>query len=435
MTMPSYPRAAVPPTAAAPQPRAADAGIKRAIVVAIVVVNLVLFGGLAGLQWAANEVAASVPTIPSDDLPLAETPRISEPRTFLLVGSDSRENLDDLTDFGAAGGQRADVIMLVQVLPDSGRMQILSIPRDLRVDFGGRVGRINATFANGAGDLVAAVAEETGLPIHHYLEVEFGGFAGIIDAIGGISLTFPYPARDRSSGFQVEAGPAVLDGKNALAYARSRKYQELRGGEWVNVEANDIGRTRRQQEVLLAILTQVDRPSSLGGFRRLVDALGGFVKVDSGFDAEAIIQLAWSMRGISGGDVETMTLPVVNHLQDGTAYVIRVEPEASSVIDAFGRGEAMSTSEEVRIRVLNGNGTPGAAGDVADVLTAAGFDVVDTADSARSDYQVTEIVAGAGRLALAEAIAEALGFGEVIVGRTPTDVDVVVIVGADAPNG
>ena len=76
---------------------------------------------------------------------------------------------------------RADVIMLLQVLPDSGRLQLLSIPRDLRITYGGRTGRINATFADGAADLVGAVSAETGLPIHHYLQVEFGGFASIID--------------------------------------------------------------------------------------------------------------------------------------------------------------------------------------------------------------------------------------------------------------
>jgi LCP family protein required for cell wall assembly len=339
--------------------------MKRAVVIFLVVANVVVFGALGAVWWAANKVSSAVSTVP--DLSLPGNVDLSQPRVFLLVGSDSRESLDDLTNFGPAGGQRADVIILAKVVPADGRVQLLSIPRDLRIDYGGRTGRINATFGSGAADLVAAVSDETGVTINHYLQVEFGGFASIVDAIGGIRITFPYPARDLSSGLEVGAGTQLLDGDTALSYARSRKYQELRNGDWVSVDANDIGRTRRQQDVLLAILTQVDRPTSIGGFQSLLDALGEFVTVDSGFDAEEILQLAWSMRSISGSDVESMTLPVQGFAEGGTAYVVRVEPEASTVIDAF--------------------------------------------------------------------IADALGYGEVIVGRTPIDVEVVVIVGADAPTG
>jgi hypothetical protein len=187
--------------------------------------------------------------------------------------------------------------------------------------------------------------------------------------------------------------------------------------------------------VLLAILTQVDRPTAVSGFEELVGALGGFIIADSGFDAEEIIQLAWSMRSISGSDVESMTLPVENYQENGTSYVVRVEPAASGVIDAFAAGSPMSVDAEARIQVQNGNGIAGSATAVATVLSGAGFEVVDAVDSARSDYQTTEIVAGAARLALAQAVADALGYGEVIVGRTPVDIEVVVIVGADAPTG
>lgn len=410
--------------------------MKRALVWFLILANLAVFGTLGAVLWAAREVSSSVSTLPEGDIPLSELPaELSDPRTFLLVGSDSRESLTSLEGFGPAGGQRADVIILLQVLPEDGKVQLLSIPRDLRIDYGGTVGRVNATFNSGAGNLVAAVADETGLPIHHYLQVEFAGFASIIDAIGGIRLTFPYPARDLSSGLEVGAGTQVLDGYTALAYARSRKYQEFRNGQWVSVDASDIGRTRRQQDVLLAILTQVDRPSSLSGFGDLVDALGGFVVSDAAFDAEEIMQLAWSMRSIDGASVESMTLPVRNFSEGGTSYVVRVEPDASNVIDAFANGVAMTTDAEARIQVQNGNGVAGSASAVGDLLSSAGFDVVGSMDSARSDYATTQIVSGASNLALAQAVRDALGYGEVILGRTPADVEIVVIVGADVPSG
>src|SRR3990170_5246090 len=100
MTMPSHPRVPQPP----PPVRK---GMKRTIVVSLIAANVLVFGALGVVWWAAQRVSSSVLTIPSTDLSLAGTPDVSEPRTFLLVGSDSRENLEDLTNFGAAGGPRA----------------------------------------------------------------------------------------------------------------------------------------------------------------------------------------------------------------------------------------------------------------------------------------------------------------------------------------
>ncbi|MDH5372272.1 MAG: LCP family protein [Acidimicrobiia bacterium] len=100
----------------------------------------------------------------------------SDPSSFLLIGSDSRENLPDdfVNYFGAAGGQRADVIMIIQVYPNDDRAQILSLPRDLKVELEGHgTQKINAAYAYGGGPLlVSTVRAVTGLPIHHYVEVE-----------------------------------------------------------------------------------------------------------------------------------------------------------------------------------------------------------------------------------------------------------------------
>ena len=148
--------------------------------------------------------------------------------TYLVVGTDSRENLpDDLEGkFGDFAGARADVIMLMQVASDE--VQLLSIPRDLRVEIPGHgVNKVNAAYAFGGPELlVETMSRETGIRINHYLEVDFGGFAGIVDALGGIELDFPAPARDLKSGLEVEeAGTQVVDGATALAYARSRSYE------------------------------------------------------------------------------------------------------------------------------------------------------------------------------------------------------------------
>ena len=408
--------------------------MRRSIIGFLIVANVGIFGGLAAVWLAADKVADAIPTI-EGDLDLAAPAGANEPVTFLLVGSDSRDGVpEDFTNLGNFGGQRADVIMLVKVLPSDGRVQIISLPRDLKVTYRGTSQRINAAYNDGAAGLLQAVKDVTPEPIHHYLEVNFAGFAGIVNAVGGVEMTFPYPARDVKSGLSIDAGTHVLDGQQALQYARSRKYEENRNGQWVYVRADDIGRTGRQQDVLMALLTQIDRPGSIAEFTDLVNSLGGFVQSDDALDADQIINLGWSMRNVGAADIDAITLPINYSSENGVAYVVRREPEAAQALAAFRDGvpfEATATGT-ASIEVQNGNGVSGSAGAVAAVITAGGYEVTRVTDSNRDDYQTTLVVARPRALTQAEAIVAMLGYGEATVGATPDGVDVVVIVGIDA---
>lgn len=410
--------------------------MRRVLLTFLISANVIVFGALAVVWFAANQVASSISTIPAGDLELDTPPvQTGEPRTFLLIGSDSRANLDDLTNFGDVGGERADVVILAQVLPGESRLQLLSLPRDLKVQWEGRSEKINATFAfGGAAGIVDAVQRHTGLPIHHYIQVDFAGFAGIVDAIGGIEMTFPFPARDTKSGFEVAAGTHTLDGDQAIALARSRRYEEFRGETWVSVDGSDLGRTRRQQDLLFAMITQIDRPSSIGGFQQLLDALGEFVFTDAGFDAEEILQLAWQMRGIDASALESKTLPVQISNEGGVSYVVEIQPDAANIVAAFASGDALEPARTaLRVEVENGNGVAGSASMMADTLTGLGYEVVAAVDSGRFDYSTTLVVARPSMLDAAQQVVTALGYGEVMAGRIPEGADLVVIVGADAP--
>lgn len=423
-----------PPPAPAPPRRA---WLRRTLIGFLIVANIAIFGGLAALLFAANEVASSIDTIASDDLPLVDPPsRAGQPRTFLLVGSDSREGVpeEEINLYGRFGGERADVIMLLQVLPDDGRLQLLSIPRDTKVTLDGRTMKINAAFSEGPAAIANAVVELTGVPINHYMQVDFAGFAGIVDAVGGIEMTFPNPVRDVKSHLYLDAGTYVLDGTRAIAVARSRFYEEQVDGRWVYVDASDIGRTGRQRDLLLAMLTQVDRPSSVGGFRDLVNALGAFVLTDDRFDAQAIIDLAWEMRSVGVADVDSMVLPVRGLDEGGVAYVVPIAAEAETILQAFRASTpiAAATADPIVV-VQNGNGRPGSAGAVAEALSVAGFEVADATNATRDDHGTTLVVARPTALTSAERIREALGYGSVMTGSVPSGIDVVVIVGLDAP--
>ncbi|MDJ0959335.1 MAG: LCP family protein [Acidimicrobiia bacterium] len=323
----------------APSPRPPQRR-RRGLRIITILLGMAVLGvtaAIAYLLWTDSKIER----IPDAQLPALATP-IEGPRTFLVVGSDSRENLPDDLDqgnFGTAGGRRTDVIMLVKFVPGEGA-QLLSIPRDLKVEIPERgTNKINAAFAFGGPDLlIRTLKDNLDIDINHYIEVDFGGFAAIVDSLGGVTIDFAYAARDSKSGLDVDAGTQTLDGAQALAYARSRQYQELRDGGWESVGATDIGRTQRQQGLLLALFDQVSTSSAfdLPGFAGTV---AENITTDAGLDLGALIDLGRSALQLSSSDLEGRTLPVRITNEGGVSYVVPVEPEAKATLDAFLNGE------------------------------------------------------------------------------------------------
>jgi LCP family protein required for cell wall assembly len=285
---------------------------------------------------------SKIDRIPEADLASLAAPA-GGPRTILVVGSDSRENLPDQLDqgnFGTFGGRRTDVIMLLKFVPGEGA-QLLSIPRDLRVSIPGEgTNRVNAAFTFGGPDLlVRTLRDNLGIEVNHYVEVDFGGFAAIVDSLDGVTLDFSNPARDSKSGLDVDAGLQKLDGAMALAYARSRSYQELQNGSWVNVGANDIARTERQQEILFALFDQVSSRSGAFNLPSFASTLAGNITTDAGLDLGALVDLGRSALELDRSDLSARTLPVkIFNGDDGRSYVVPVEPDAQATLDAFTSG-------------------------------------------------------------------------------------------------
>jgi LCP family protein required for cell wall assembly len=414
--------------------------LKRTAIATLVLANLGVFYLYWQLRSIDETVSQSVETVTEVIPQLTPTqPGSTEPLTFLLAGSDSRENLDSIEGFGEAAGQRSDVLMLVKLYPADGRAQVLSLPRDLWVEIPGYgEDKINAAYATGGAPLMLeTVKGYSGVEINHYVEVDFVGFQAIVDQLGGVVIDFPYPARDIKSKLSVEAGRQTLNGEQALAFARSRSYQELRDGRWVSVDADDFGRTGRQQMLILAILDQVSRPSSLTDASAIVGSFSRHVTMDAALADSSLIELAFRMRGIRPGNIETATLPGLIG-QVGTASVVLAdEPTASAVLEAFRTGssiDAVLGVEEgpITVLVLNGNGLSGSAGEWSNVLGSAGFVIGSTADADRTDYVETLVRVRYGDETKGEAVVSALGFGRVEAGLVLGEADAVVVLGADA---
>jgi LCP family protein required for cell wall assembly len=403
--------------------------LKITTITLLVVANLAVLAFIWAIR-AGNNLLSVADT--NDEVSGALDPTGGDDRTFLIVGSDSRAGLDDLNNFGQISGARADVVMLVKLDSATNSARMLSIPRDLLVDIPGQgSNRINAAYAAGGPSLlVETIQANLGVEVNHYVEIDFVGFQAMVDEVGGIEVAFPYPARDSKSGLDVGAGNQLLDGDQALAYARSRHYQELQDGEWVAVEANDIGRTQRQQQVIRALISRLKSPSSVAEAGEIATSMGQHMTIDSALAEASVASLLWDFKGIITGTIEGETLPTYGDTVDGRSVQIASDPEASNMLANFRAGNSFA-DQPLRIEVLNGNGVAGAAGDMSRRLEDLGFAVESIGNADSSSYAETTVIVPQGSPDGA-VITSALGFGVVQNGTVDNGYDAVVIVGSDA---
>lgn len=296
--------------------------------------------GAIGLVRATNSQLASVKRDTIE--PGVLSPPSDTFENYLLVGSDSRDGSDpsdaDFNAVGAAGdfgGKRSDTLMVMHYVKKTGGISLISIPRDLWVKIGNGEDsqRINTAYQLGTDVLIRTVQGALNIPIHHYLEIDFQGFKGLVDAVGGVTVCVEYPSRDKHTGLFVKAGCSSLDGVEALAFARSRFFESKVDGEWKIDGTSDIGRTGRQRLFVTALLKSTvqriaENPLAAGGvFAGAVDA----VLVDETLD---LADFGRKMRPAAGGNIGSFPLPVFGDTV-GESSILRLDKDAEAVLQFF----------------------------------------------------------------------------------------------------
>jgi LCP family protein required for cell wall assembly len=315
---------------------------QRIVVTLLTLLVLVVFGGYAFLSYTEGKIDRIAA---SDLTSLDTTPLLAgDSVNFLIVGVDDRSNIPDDWDpyFGDFSGRRTDVMMIVHIADD--RIQMLSVPRDWRANIPGHgTNRMNAAYVFGGPDLlVATMQSETGIPIHHYVEIDFAGVGAIVDSLGGVTIDFTYPARDSKSGFNIDAGRHTLDGEQAVAYARSRHYEIYSGGSWQSTGGGDLSRTGRQQEILIALFSQVTSASSAFNLPGFLPTFADQITADEGLTLGLMAELGRKALTLDSRAIDARTLPVrYERGEDGRSYVVPVN-ETSDVIGAFLAGDPLS---------------------------------------------------------------------------------------------
>jgi LCP family protein required for cell wall assembly len=314
--------------ATAPAPRRKRRWGRIIGVTAIVVVLGLLAGGLFMYRWASN-VFDKIEKVPVASVLSDDT---SAGTNYLLVGSDNgeaggvqRENVQ---------GRRSDTIMVLNV--NGGKAKMLSLNRDLWVanPATGENGRLNATYNAGPANLITAVTENFGIPINHYIEIDFISFGGLVDSFGGIDIYFEHPAFDLASGLDVkQAGLVHLDGKQALAYVRSRHYAEMIDGQVVLDPTSDLGRVQRQQVFLREIMKKAGAKRNPFTLMNAAENMSGGLRIDDKMTMWEAARFAWAMGRLNPVSVP---LPVTPRTTSGGAAVLDLEqPAANAVLDQF----------------------------------------------------------------------------------------------------
>jgi len=347
---------------------------------------------------------------------VAEVPP-GKPFNLLLVGSDSRafvSNAAQANTFGNeanAGGQRSDVTMVARFDPAAKTVTVLSIPRDLWVDIPGNesgvsgMNRINAAFNSGPDLLVQTIETDLGIPINHYMSVDFPGFSGMVNALGGITMDFPTAVKDQYTGLYVTTtGCQAVNGTVALQLVRSRHlYYMGSSGSWEYDGLSDFSRIQRQDAFFRAVLAKatgsITNPFTINSF---IGAAVGNLTIDDTLSQSDLFHIAETFRGLPPSHLVTETLPTLGYTTDGGASALRMaQPYAQSMIDSFNQigtiptpaaapaGAAKSTTttvatearSQVNVSILNASTVNGIAHGTATALTAQGFTVSQIGDA------------------------------------------------------
>jgi len=368
--------------------------------IALVVGSLLMAGVVAGVD---REIAHKVDNIPTIDLTTAKLP--PDGANYLLVGVDNLGGAPEDPLAVNAFGDRAkenntDTIMVVHLEPRAERAIVVSFPRDLYVNIPGHgYNKINSAFGYGPQTLIDTLHQNFGIDIHHYIELNFQSFVGLVNKLGNISVYVPYQAKDDFTGFGVPAGGCwSLDGEKSLQWVRSRylQYFNDQTGQWVyaNQNAPDLSRIGRQQEFMrklagLAVQKSLNSPFTAN---LVADEIIQNLKVDDAFDKGSVFDLIDAFRSLNPEDTSALQfetyqgIPAMRQIGPDLLSVLipQLDVDAPLIerLNTFDqRPRPTPAPSSVRILLINATGREELFVPVKQQLEELGFVVTEAVDT------------------------------------------------------
>ncbi|MEE1808312.1 LCP family protein [Streptomyces sp. BE133] len=321
---------------------------RRIKIGALSLVVVVLAVSIGTYFWADSKLKREV-----DLSKVIERPKSGDGTNYLIVGSDSREGMtaEDKKKLHTGGPKdqgRTDSMMILH--DGSNGPTLISLPRDSNVEIPsfkgsdsgklyparGQYTKLNAAYAmDGPELLVRTVEFNTGLHIDHYVEIGFGGFAKIVDAIGGVELDIPKAFKDKKSGADFQAGKQTLNGEQSLAFVRTR---------YAFAQA-DLARTKNQQKFLAALASQTATPSTILNPFKLYPTMGAGLDtlvVDKDMSLWSLSQMFFAMKDVTGGDGKSMNMPM-SGFRNGN--VVWDKAKVKQLVEQLNNDEKVTVSD------------------------------------------------------------------------------------------
>jgi LCP family protein required for cell wall assembly len=424
---------------------------------ALFLVLVLIAGAAAGYAWYLNDQIHRISLHNLSDSPTKGADAGTE--NILMIGSTSRCALTvQNPQFGLCSqgvtGVNSDVVMILHLNPANNSLSILSIPRDLFVPNARSEGanKIDAALYEGPDQLIAAIEEDFGIPIQHFVELNFDSFMNVVNALGGIHMYFPEPIFDSYSGLNIQTTGCIgLNGTSALEVVRARHLQYKPPGVtttdpyyWPTEAQSDLARIRRDHE-FLRVLASAVKAKGIGNpltDQALVSGVVGDLTVDSGFSLSDMVSLVLTYHGVNVNSAPQLTLPVQvdqfgNYVYKGGSYgdiEFPSESQDHAAVDQFlglkanadtYSGGALPSPSAITVAVMNGSGTYNQASDTAASLKALGFNIGTVGDSTPVGREAETVVYYSSKshanLAAAQAVANSMS-GSVIMAMDPTQV-------------
>lgn len=414
---------------------------------------------LRGLGWglifattasvSAALGAAAILLVPAPGQPTAQQPtdpslgdlwksgfryQVSRPVNILIMGIDEVQNVD--ADSPEVFSGRTDTMLLVRVDPDQGVTNVLSIPRDTRVEIPGHgTFKINQANVEGGAQLAAQTVSQSldGVQIDRYVRISTSAFRELVDLVGGVDVNVPRPMHyeDQTQGLfiHLEPGWQTLNGDQAEQFARFRK--DAYG---------DIGRVQRQQMLLKSLRERLTSPSLLPKLPQAVRILQRYI--DTNLSLEEMLALASFALDMESQNFNMVMLPGrFSSPEEFAASYWLMDPTASDrIMNEFFQTETVTllSNDDVpsiarmRVAVQNASGDPHAGQEVARYLRDQGFYNVYVTQDWGDVNTTTQIIAQRGDLQSAEVVSSTLGLGRVMAESTgDLDSDFTVRIGQD----
>lgn len=267
---------------------------------------------------AANNAYETAGDREMSDLRKEKVEPLHDDISILFIGVDDSSKRDQ-----SASSIRSDALVLATLNNDDKSVKLVSIPRDTYtlIPDAGKEDKITHAYAyNGARSTIESVENLLQIPVDYYVRMDFEAFIAVVDALDGITVDVPFDMKeqdefDNAGAISLKEGIQEVDGSEALAFARSRHYD------------NDIERGKRQQMILESIMDKALSAGSFTKYAGVIDAVGDNMKTDMTFkEMQSFFEYAKNGKP----DVETFTLAGYDDMSTGIYYW---QPDIESLME------------------------------------------------------------------------------------------------------